>query len=186
MIRIGITGHRILTEEKKIIRSLDFVFKKLLSLYPNEKWQILTSFAEGADCLAAERAMRFSRVEFLAVLPFEENRFLNTFSNDKYKLIAQNLLRSAKKILLPSQPNAELSYRAVGEYIVEHADLLIAIWDGKEAQGIGGAGEVVSLMREKRKPIAWIHAGNRLAGTLQPTTLGKEQGRVTFEQFPPI
>jgi hypothetical protein len=29
-----------------------------------------------------------------------------------------------------------------------------------------------------------VHAGNRAPGTLQPTSLGSEQGRVTFENWP--
>jgi hypothetical protein len=32
-------------------------------------------------------------------------------------------------------------------------------------------------------PIARVHAGNRRPGTMEPTSLGEEQGRVTFERF---
>jgi hypothetical protein len=62
-------------------------------------------------------------------------------------------------------------------------DALVVIWDGNEVQGPGGTGEVVAKARAGDKPIAWVHAGNRSPGTAEPTTLGEEQGRVTFENM---
>jgi hypothetical protein len=32
--------------------------------------------------------------------------------------------------------------------------------------------------------VAWIHAGNHLADSSQPTSLGIEQGRLTLKRFP--
>ena len=50
-------------------------------------------------------------------------------------------------------------------------------------EGQGGTGEVVAQARARGKPIAWIHAGNRKPGTMEPTSLGADQGRVTYENL---
>jgi hypothetical protein len=61
---------------------------------------------------------------------------------------------------------------------------LLAVWDGKSAQGVAGTAGIVAQARAHRLPLAWIHAGNRLPGTDSPTTLGEEQGKLTCENFP--
>jgi len=56
---------------------------------------------------------------------------------------------------------------------------------GRQAgQGVGGTAEIVAEARRRKLPMAWVHAGNRKAGTNEPTSLGAEQGVVTFENFP--
>ena len=63
-------------------------------------------------------------------------------------------------------------------------DVLLAVWDGQEAQGLGGTGEIVARARGLGKPVVIVRAGNRLPGTEDPTTLGEEQGRVMLEGLP--
>ena len=68
--------------------------------------------------------------------------------------------------------------------MLARADVLVAIWDGQGAQGLGGTGGIVAEARERGLPLAWVHAGNRRPGTAEATSLGDEQGEVTFERFP--
>jgi hypothetical protein len=85
---------------------------------------------------------------------------------------------------LPPAPSREAAYEAGGRFVLEHCHALIAVWDGQGAQGQGGSGEIVAEARSLGLPIAWVHAGNRKPGTEEPTSLGEEQGNVTFEGFP--
>ncbi len=39
---------------------------------------------------------------------------------------------------------------------------------------------MVAQARARHIPIAWVHAGNRRPGTMEPTSLGPDQGKVTF------
>ena len=87
-------------------------------------------------------------------------------------------------ITLPLALTRDEAYAAVGRYVLDHCELLIAIWDGQGAQGQGGAGEIVAQAHQRGLPIAWVHAGNRRPGTQEPTTLGGEQGIVTLVRFP--
>jgi hypothetical protein len=68
--------------------------------------------------------------------------------------------------------------------VVDNCDVLIAVWDGEGAEGQGGTGEVVARARSQGKPVVIVRAGNSRPGTLEPTTLGTEQGAVIAEGFP--
>jgi hypothetical protein len=46
------------------------------------------------------------------------------------------------------------------------------------------AGEIVAAACARGLPLAWIHAGNRTPGTLEPTSLDDAQGTVTDERIP--
>jgi hypothetical protein len=45
------------------------------------------------------------------------------------------------------------AYKQAGEYVVDHCDVLIAVWDGQPARGRGGTAEVVKYAREQNRPI---------------------------------
>jgi hypothetical protein len=67
--------------------------------------------------------------------------------------------------------------------VLEDCDVLLAIWDGQDAQGQGGTGGTVAEARARGIPVVWVHAGNRRPGTHEPTSLGDEQGQVTYENL---
>ena len=67
--------------------------------------------------------------------------------------------------------------------MLNHCDVLITVWDGQGAQGVGGTGGIVAEARKKNMPIAWVHAGNRKPGTEEATSLGEGQGMVLYENF---
>ena len=187
MICIGVTGHRILTDQKKIETGIERVIDKLTLSYQETKWEIVSALAEGADCLFVEEAVNQLHAQLVAVLPLSAGEYLHEFHDSSDKATFNILLNNAKKIIIiEKQTSKEESYLAAGTYIVDHCDILVAIWDGQKAQGIGGTGEIVRLARQRGLPLAWIWAGNRRPGTLEPTTLEEKQGYVTFEGFPPI
>ena len=84
--------------------------------------------------------------------------------------------------LLPASTRNEV-YEAAGDYVLDHADVLITVWDGQSSQGQGGTGAIVARARERGLPISWVHAGNRKPGTQEATSLGAAQGKVTLENF---
>jgi len=70
-----------------------------------------------------------------------------------------------------------------GKYILEQSKVLIALWDGKCAEGKGGTGDMVAAARERGLPIAWVRCDNRRPDALPVTYLGEDQGSVSFERF---
>jgi hypothetical protein len=180
MLTIGITGHRILCETDKITGALDQVMWAIKAAFPSEAYTLLSSLAEGADRLAAECALK-QGIHLITPLPLPKKDYLTDFVTQESKLAFETLLSQAQTMIeLPNLPTRNASYEAAGYYILEHCDVLIAIWDGRSAQGQGGTGDMIVQARQRGLPLAWIHAGNRKSGTLEPTSLGKEQGKVDF------
>ncbi|MBW2092996.1 MAG: hypothetical protein JRI34_12845, partial [Deltaproteobacteria bacterium] len=55
--------------------------------------------------------------------------------------------------------NREEAYQKTGNFIADNCDVLFAIWDGKEAQGVGGTAEFVNRAKERGIPVLVIRAG---------------------------
>jgi hypothetical protein len=53
-----------------------------------------------------------------------------------------------------SQGHAE-----VARWIVRHADVLVAAWDGKSASGAGGTGDTLRRALERGAPVLWVRPG---------------------------
>jgi hypothetical protein len=49
------------------------------------------------------------------------------------------------------------SYLAAGRVLLNQTDLLIAIWDGKDAQGTGGTGQIVREALQRGIPTLWVN-----------------------------
>lgn len=45
-------------------------------------------------------------------------------------------------------PARDLQYRRVGIYVARHSHILLALWDGRDPQLVGGAAEIVRLKLE--------------------------------------
>lgn len=185
MITIGVTGHRFLAEVDKIMPAIDHALDKIEDDFGNRPLTILSSLAEGADRLVVQQAMKRGNTSLFVPLPLPKDEYLSDFRSPSSQKAFLRLLEQAEEVItLPAASTREEAYQAAGLYILDHADILIAIWDGQGAQGTAGTGEIVAEARQRELPMVWIHAGNRKPGTEQPTTLGEEQGVVTFERFP--
>lgn len=184
MVKIGVTGHRFLDETNKIVKAVDQALRKIAENF-GTPFIVLTALAEGADRLVAHRAKAMQEdTHLIVLLPLKMEDYLDDFESLTSKAEFVNLLEIADEIFEPEEIKSnEQAYWETGKKIVEQCDVLVAIWDGKAAQGEGGTGDVVALARDQGRPLAWIHTGNRQAGTNKPTSLGKEQGKVSFERF---
>lgn len=141
---------------------------------------IYSPLAEGADRLVARCALADSAAELVVPLPLPEDEYLRDFTSaaSRGEFLA---LRARAREVVTLRPAAtrEAAYEAVGDWILDRVDVLIAVWDEKMPQGQGGTGAIVSKARRRGTPIAWVHAGNRDETTQAPTTL-PTQGEVTF------
>ena len=158
--------------------------RRIEATFAGRPLRILSALAEGADRLALGPVLERTDSKLVAVLPLEKYDYLTDFETSDSKDEFLRLLGAAGEIVeLPAQAEREEAYAAAGDYICEHADVLVAVWDGQKGQGQGGTATVVAKARELGLPIAWVHAGNRKPGTLEPTSLGNEQGSVSYENF---
>lgn len=186
MTFIGITGHRFLAEVDRLTAGVDAALHQISEAFPaQEALTVISPLAEGADRLVVQRAIASGAVRLIVPLPLPVEDYLADFATAASREEFRNLLTlSDITMLLPTVPTREAAYEAAGRYMLEHSDVLIALWDGQNEQGQGGTGALVKEARQRGLPLAWIHAGNRTPGTQQATTLGAEQGQVSYENFP--
>lgn len=184
MTNIGVTGHRYLDDSQKLIRSIDKALKIIKTHYA-PPFIVLSALAEGADRLVPYRAFALWEESRLIVsLPLDVEEYMEDFKKLSSKADFINLMQLADEILQPPQVTSRAdAYHEAGKRVIKHCDVLIAIWDGAEAQGKGGTAEIVALAREREMPLIWIYAGNRIPGTKTPVSLGKEQGKISIENF---
>ena len=184
MIRIGITGHRVLARTERIEAAIRQVLARIAIDYPDKDFEVISALAQGADCLFAKIAMDQLHARLVVRLPLPEAEYKETFTNLAAWENFKQLLSLADRITqedIYSKP--EIAYLAAGKYILNKCNILVAIWDGKIAQGRGGTGEIAILARRYDRPMAWIKAGNRREETLSPVDLGEQQGIVVYERF---
>ena len=175
-IVIGVTGHRKLQNERMLAKQVQKIGVKIKETIPELKnipveFRILSPLAEGADRLVVRELLKVTGSQLKVVLPLEKDEYLKDFAHKESREEFNILLESAASVIQPvSDPKRPEAYMAVGRYIVDHCDVLIAIWDGNTANGKGGTADVVDYAREKRCPIFWIHSND-------PKLITYEEGR---------
>ena len=101
------------------------------------------------------------------VLPLTLEDYLEDFATEESRKEFEELLgRCRKPVLLRMRriqddrrdpdDQAELrrdAYDQVGRYVVDHCDVLIAVWDGQPSRGRGGTAEIVQYAQEQNRPI---------------------------------
>ena len=156
---IGVTGHRILPKLSQTRLSVREIISDLVQQL--ERLVLISPLAEGADRLVATEVLKFPNTSLHVVLPLEIDDYRKDFASPASLAEFQNLLEQADQIkVLPSVDNRNLAYEAVGRYVVDHCDLLLALWDGHEAHKQGGTAEIVAYARNKQKPLCWINSKN--------------------------
>ena len=185
-VKVGTTGHRTLTDltplREGILEGIQVIQKE----YPGRPLILLSLLAEGADRIVAEAVLRTPDAKLVPVIPFEAEKYADQFGppGAPSRIHYQALLsRSRDAIQLPDSVSMEEGYVAAAKTIVEESDVLMAVWDGQEAQGPGGTGHVIELAREKGMPIVTVFAGNRIPNSEEPTSLGEIQGTVIVENL---
>ena len=183
-LAIGVTGHRLLGELEKVEGGVNEALRKIEEAFPGRSLTVVSALAEGADRLVARRVLERSGARLVAPLPLPRADYMADFESAASTREFLALLEKATQVVeLPAAASREEAYEAAGSYVLERCDVLLTVWDGRGAQGHGGTGSIVARARVRVLPIAWVHAGNRKPGTREPTSLGDEQGRVTFENF---
>lgn len=183
MTAIGVTGHRVLADLDRLHAGMREVVAWLEQTHP-DSWTVVSSLAEGADRLVARALLGRPGTTLVAVLPLPVADYEADFGTAQSVAELHELLDQASEVVVvPPQHDRDEAYEAAGLAVLDRSDVLVAVWDGEGAQGVGGTGGIVAEARRRRLPLAWIRAGNRRPGTAEPTTLGEAQGAVSFERL---
>ena len=138
-IKVGITGHQRLDNpiawvwvEAAIGETLDAIEPPVIAI---------SSLAIGADQLLASLVLSRGG-ELHAVIPFQG--YERTFGPEDLEAYRRILTKARAVEYLKTQGTDEDKYLEAGRRIVDLADLIIAVWDGKPAKGKGGSADIVA------------------------------------------
>ncbi|MBV9322851.1 MAG: hypothetical protein JO352_03565 [Chloroflexi bacterium] len=149
MTRIGIAGHQDLPHA-----AMDYVttgIRRILCSYDNITGY--SSLAAGADQLFAHELLAAGG-RLHVVIPAVG--YPETFKGDDAASYRQLLSAASEVSRLPYASPGEAAYDAAGRWIAEHSDLLIAVWDGQPARGLGGTADAVAYARELDRDVRII------------------------------
>lgn len=113
-----------------------------------------SGFAVGADHGLAEASVR-QGFSVIAALPFKREEFERDFQEGPELEAFRAALATASEVIELDGDRARETdaYVKAGEFLIEHSDLLIAVWDGQRARGAGGTAEVVACAFRAGRPI---------------------------------
>lgn len=138
-MQVGITGHQRLDDpsawgwvQAALSNEMDALVPPLIAI---------SSLAIGADQLFASIVLQRGG-QLHVVLPFPE--YERTFDPQDVDTYWRTLSKASSVEILQTDGTDEDKYLAAGKRIVELADLMIAIWDGKVAKGKGGTADIVA------------------------------------------
>lgn len=157
MTTVGVTGHRAIPAE-----AYDYVHAGLTAVLSGESCarrqdrrplRVFSSLAIGADQIFAEVALDHG-ARLTAVLPATD--YESTFAPHELPRYRGLLRRADACVVLDYAEVCDEAYYAAGAYIADHCDLILAVWDGCPARGLGGTGDIVDYARGLGKPVSVI------------------------------
>ena len=158
MLNLGVTGHRRFAVERQIQSRVETALESLEERFPDQSLTLYSSLAEGADRIVARLVLARSDASLIAVLPMSSQVYMADFvSLDSREEFSQLLAAASAVVQLPLLESRERCYEQAGLYVLDHADMMIAVWDGQPAVGLGGTGQIVGLAVDRRLPVLWIH-----------------------------
>ncbi|HJT98856.1 MAG TPA: hypothetical protein VJ696_11120, partial [Rhodanobacteraceae bacterium] len=162
---IGVTGHRNIDagESDGIRARVRELFAALRRELPSLAPVVVSSLAQGGDQLVAEEASA-AGIPLIAILPMPRAQYADDFEGTA-RARFDALLATAATIELPgvardaidldAMPTGaerDRQYANAGLYISSHCHILLAIWDGKPSDLIGGTAQIVDYHLHGKLP----------------------------------
>lgn len=164
---VGVTGHRDLRPEDIPALEKEFgnILKRLQHDYQDSTRSdaplvLVSALAEGADRLAARVALAIGATLVAAIpMPSDEYRqdFETAAAQTEFDQLMDLAFTTRVMGFVPGNTAENVrndpvcrakQYRAVGVFIVQQCNVLIALWDGNDDRAMGGTAEVVAFKRE--------------------------------------
>jgi hypothetical protein len=148
-MRIGITGHQNFENhewvEAGIINELSNV----------EATHGFSSLAVGADQLFA-RLLAQRAIPYTVIVP--SAHYEDTFETPADLANYNALLdESSSRIVLNNDKPSEQAFYDAGQRVVDESDMVIAVWNGKPAKGLGGTADMVKYAEDNSKSVVHLN-----------------------------
>jgi len=146
---IGATGHQTIPPEaaSHIASEIDEVLRS------REELIGVCSLAAGADQLFAEAVLAMGGALHVIVPCERYDETLNGADLSRFR----ELLGSAEVVETLRHPEpTEEAFLAAGHRVADLCQVLVAVWDGEPARGLGGTADIVEYAREAGRGIVII------------------------------
>ncbi len=149
MTRLAITGHRGLPRETEQL--VDTALREEIAGTPAVVG--LSCLADGADSLFAQ-AVLDQRGELVVIVPAA--RYREGLPEEHHPVYDALLARASDVVRLDHVESTSQSHMDASIDMIERADRLVAVWDGKPARGYGGTADIVDAARDRGLPVTVI------------------------------
>lgn len=158
-VRVGVTGHRALSDEVAVTEGARAALARVRDLLPPSALTpvahcSISSLAEGSDRLVAELILDQGGSTLEVPLPMAIDEYRTDFeTEDSWAAFDRLLSRAAVVVEAPPCETRWQAYERAGRYVVDRCDVLVAVWDGEPSRGQGGTADVVAYALEQRVPV---------------------------------
>jgi hypothetical protein len=163
---VAVTGHRDLVpaEIPRIRERVQDFLRELQHRYAYRSVGVMSALAEGADQLVAEEALALG-IPLTVTMPMPKALYLQDFVTPEARARFERLCAQAVDVFeLPITPgnsvesisgpgpNRSRQYAQVGVFMCAHCHVLLALWDGKDSDQLGGTSQVVRFHHDDVMP----------------------------------
>lgn len=150
MSRVAISGHRELPEQTE--RLVDAALRAEIGKRADGALVGVSCIADGADSLFA-CAVLDAGGELVVIVPAEKYREGLPVSHPTYEAL---LAKASEVIRLNFSESTSEAHMDASLRMLDQAEELVAVWDGKPARGYGGTADVVEAARQRRIPVTVV------------------------------
>jgi hypothetical protein len=177
VLALGFTGHRKLEHEVQCSAAvLTFLEQQKQA---GQAVYGVCSVATGADLLFSEGCLRLG-VPLRVLLPMPLEIFRNDFAEADWARV-EAVLRAAVSVEVTGQDASGMEsdrnerYYECGLETVQQSQMLLAVWDGQPARGLGGTAEIVAFAREMGRRVVWIHSESGAVQEMPGRVVGSQE-----------
>lgn len=153
-MKIGITGHQDIDNPEWVADQI----RQIIKIQQQNSIVGISSLAIGADQIFAKVVLEMDgQLEVIIPMPNYEDKF-DTEGKREYTYL---LTRSSSSEVLHMDATEEEAYLAAGKKVVDKSDLVIVVWNGKPATGLGGTGDIINYARKKNKTYFHINPNTK-------------------------
>ena len=167
-LRIGAVGHRNLAQPAAMDAAVRRLLKRMSQTLTKDhatpiRWIVVSPLAKGADRIIARAALEVVQARLDVITPFSLEEYRRDFVEQEDAAEFEDLFGRRDNLTILSQPDPKSSelptikdghesltkeqrhrgYLQVGQAVVDAVEILIVIWDGKPAAGLGGTGDII-------------------------------------------
>jgi hypothetical protein len=123
----------------------------------------VTMLGPGADQLFARVVLSLGGILYV-VQPTVGMQYRDSFEDEAARRGYDELYSQASHVqVLEHTESTEQAHMDAGQVVVDRSSILVAVWDGQPARGLGGTADVVAYARERGVPVevVWPEGASR-------------------------